>query len=105
MNGVDTTCKKAIGDLIKTTDLSGENVPVANNDDKPVGGQIANAVIAKNSDATINDFNIADDSVVVTKKPEDGPPYVYGTYTATLTGAGEYEGTLEIKGTFGRLNP
>lgn len=97
--------KKKIADLIKVTDTSGENVPVATNDDKPVGGQIANAIIAKNPGATINDFNIADDSVVVTKKPEDGESYVYGEYTAVLTGAGQYEGTLDIKGTFGRLNP
>lgn len=94
-----------ISDLIKVTDLSGENVPVSTNDDTPLGSQIANAVIAKNKDATINDFNVSDDSVTVTKKPVDGDSdddYQYGTYTAKLQGVAKYTGQLDINGTFGR---
>lgn len=97
--------KQDISTIITTTDLSGENVPVSTNDDVPVGGQIANALIAKNSGLTINDFNINDNTVTVITKPEDGNPYVYGTYTATVEGAGKFYGTIEIQGTYGRLNP
>lgn len=104
--------KDKITKIIKVVDFIGENVPVATNDDVPVGGQIANVVILKNKDATVNDFNIADSSVVVVSKPMDADDpnndtgeYVYGVFTAVLVGAGHYIGTLNITGSFGRLNP
>lgn len=97
-----------VNKVIKVTTYNGKenSVPVPTNEDKPVGGQIANVVIKNNQGATINDFLVPDSSVVVTKKPiegKDDASYQYGVYTAKLNGAGIYKGTLDITGYFGTL--